>query len=856
MSAVTSIHTRSLLTVTTAALAVGLLTAGCGPKDDDEPPVIDTGVADMGGEADAMADAMADAAPDTMGETGDTGVIDSGDTSDTADGGDTGPAIEPLPPLSCEAEPMAQSVDEPAEIDVLEWVVAGATDRVSEALSDGDFEVPNAGEKKFGTEWEQVFPEEDGKIPTDRAFSNAFAATYVQVDADKVIFAKADNVSRIFVNGRRIPGDVYGHGDKRVAIPLEKGANSLAILFRARSKPKVEFFETSDHLFYNLEDITAPDLRVGHQNDLPVGVPIVNLGDNPMLDVQAKVVGDEHFEATTVDYASLPANATTQVGWDLKPKKAWSTPGETITVTLRLETCTWAPAYEQEIELKTVAADEKFKRTFRSPVDKSVQYYGVVPPENYTMGKKYGMVLSLHGASVEARGQAGSYSKKEWAYIIAPTNRRRFGFDWEEWGRLNGMNALNDAMDHFTTDPTKVHVTGHSMGGHGTWHFGVMHPGRFATVGPSAGWQSFYTYGGAQRPQGAVGRARAHSSTKDYMSNLADRGGYIIHGTADRNVPISEGKNMRDMLKMYTMDVKWHAEEGAKHWWNGDRAEGTDCVDWPPLFTFMKNHTLDPHALDFEFTSPGPWASDEHSYVTVRSSTTPMKDYTLTSEKTGMKTVELTTDNVRSMVLDGQALADKGVETVNVDGQMKSVSSGPIEIGPTDGKTTGMNGTLNKAFHAPFCFVYPRSEPVYRRYATYLSTTWQLRGNGHNCAIPLGRVDQEVRQNRNLIYLGVDFDEIPNSGERAFGWDEKSVSVGPNTYQGAAGVIAFPDGDGDRMAAAMVAADGQEDLLFGFQPFSSRSGMPDYLIFSSQGGQALGFFDNEWKYDSSLGAAR
>jgi hypothetical protein len=49
------------------------------------------------------------------------------------------------------------------------------------------------------------------------------------------------------------------------------------------------------------------------------------------------------------------------------------------------------------------------------------------------------LVLSLHGAGVQGIGQAQAYSPKDWAYLIAPTNRRPFGFDWEEWGRRNGL---------------------------------------------------------------------------------------------------------------------------------------------------------------------------------------------------------------------------------------------------------------------------------------------------------------------------------------------------------------------------------------------------------------------------------
>ena len=125
------------------------------------------------------------------------------------------------------------------------------------------------------------------------------------------------------------------------------------------------------------------------------------------------------------------------------------------------------------------------------------------------------------------------------------------------------------------------------MGGHGTWHVGASTPGRFAVLGPSAGWESFYSYGGSPRPQGPFARSRAHSDTLNYLSNIADRGVYIVHGDADDNVPIREGRNMFMAASQHTNDIEMHEEPGAGHWWNGDAGPGVDCVDWPPMFQFM-----------------------------------------------------------------------------------------------------------------------------------------------------------------------------------------------------------------------------------------------------------------------------
>ena len=113
--------------------------------------------------------------------------------------------------------------------------------------------------------------------------------------------------------------------------------------------------------------------------------------------------------------------------------------------------------------------------------------------------KKPGLVLTLHGAAVEAIGQAEAYAPKPGLHIVAPTNRRPYGFDWEDWGRLDALEVLDLAQRTLQTDPRRTYLTGHSMGGHGTWHLGVTFPDRFAAIAPSAGWISMMSYAGVRK---------------------------------------------------------------------------------------------------------------------------------------------------------------------------------------------------------------------------------------------------------------------------------------------------------------------------------------------------------------------
>ena len=229
----------------------------------------------------------------------------------------------------------------------------------------------------------------------------------------------------------------------------------------------------------------------------------------------------------------------------------------------------------------------------------------------------------------------------------------------------------------------------------------------------------------------------------------------------------------------------------------------------------------------------------------LESAVTPYEDLALHSTFEG-DTVTLTTENVRSMELDGAALAAKGIATVVVDGASMPVEDGPMRVGPEGGKRTGQQGPFNEALSRPFCFVYPDDGPeTYRRYASYLSSVWAVRGNGLACALPRGRFTDAVRVDYQPVYLGVRPSDVP------FDWSD-GVTVDAHRWDDAAVAFVYPEGDG--VAAYVATTPGNEELLFAIMPFSSGSALPDYLVWNDGGGVAAGFFDAEWRFDADLGA--
>lgn len=783
----------------------------------------------------------------------DVAVVDASDVA-VVDARSDAPVDAPVDAPRTGPGPLAPQ-RAPQPLAVTRWITAtlasGADDEVLPELESDTFRLPDLTGQAYGLFWDEQAPGAMGELPAAPPGGVLYASAEVAVPDGAHVFARADVMLGVYANGAVQPGDIYASGKVRVPVVTRAGAN--VVTFRAlgfRGTPRAELFATDDEVYLNTDDLTAPDLPVGDTREQYVGVATLNLTDAPALGVTARVEASDAWEGTALELPSLPAGSVTQVPFRLVPRRAFTMAGERVTVGLRIESPSLQYSYRREVTLTVVAADATHRRTFRSPMDLSAQYMGVVPPRGGDAdggAATKGLVLTLHGASVEAIGQAQAYSAKPDAYIVAATNRRPYGFDWEEYGRRDAIEVLDHATSIYPIDPTRVYLTGHSMGGHGSWHVGVHFPGRFATVGPSAGWGSFYSYTGRAVPRGAFARSQAASDTLPYLSNLARRGVYVIHGSRDTNVPVREGRNMSAAARTHTMDVVYHEQPGADHWWDGDASPGADCVDWPALFAFMGTHRLDPTETDFRFTSPGVWVNPRHSFVTLRSAADPLQDLSVTSSRAG-DTVTVTTVNVRSMELAGAALRARGVARVVVDGTARDVTDAEIAVGPREGKRPGVNGPLNESLQRPFCFVYADDGPAtYRRYASYLVSVWSVNGNGHGCAVPQSAVTDALRRERNLVYLGLAATALRVPAGVPFTWSDTGVSLGARRFDDAALVFVFPDG-ADHLGAAFVTARGQERLLYRIQPFASGFAVPDYMVWSRMGAQAAGFFTPDWRY--------
>ncbi|RUL89731.1 family 16 glycoside hydrolase [Tautonia sociabilis] len=122
--------------------------------------------------------------------------------------------------------------------------------------------------------------------------------------------------------------------------------------------------------------------------------------------------------------------------------------------------------------------------------------YSVFVPEGYDGQTRFPVVLFLHGSG--ERGDDGILpSQVGLGPIIAadpsahpylavfPQARETWSADSQDARRA--LAALDEVMADYAVDPTRVVLTGLSMGGMGTWSIGSAHPERFSALVPICG---------------------------------------------------------------------------------------------------------------------------------------------------------------------------------------------------------------------------------------------------------------------------------------------------------------------------------------------------------------------------------
>lgn len=762
------------------------------------------------------------------------------------------------------------------------------TDQLAYRLYNNTLATPAAGiasgmDDGKGTEqqWQPVDTDSLKRF-RGRMFGSGYLYLTYTSDKEKTALLHITGCAGIFFNGVPHAGDPYASGWLYIPVKLKKGLNEIYARMSGRLSARIIFTQTPVQL--NTEDPTLPFIVQGADNRALQGaVVVINTTSKDLegLQIKASVAGKE----AVTNLPRIPRMSTRKIAFTFNGEGVTGTGDNNCELTL---TSNGKSISTKKISISSVDATGKYSGTFTSAIDGSLQYYAVTPQVPAAKGPS-ALFLSVHGAGVEAIGQARAYNQKDWGNLVAATNRRPRGFNWEDWGRLDALEVLHIAKEKFKPDPQHIYLTGHSMGGHGTWFLGATYPDQWAGIAPCSGYPTLKEYGsadgaipvaGANETEQMLLRASNQSDVVKLAGNYKSFGIYILHGDSDRVVPVKYARQMRGVLGAFHADMSYYEYPGGEHWF------GNQSVDWPPLFQFLKWHSrpLDSAVNEIDFTTSSPGISATYRWASILQQLHPLQySHIVLKRQKAKKSISGTTANVRvlqlalnewpagttiSILLDSGAAMPYTIKT-GQDSVCFQKENDQWHIAQKPGlsaKGPVRYGTFKDPFNNRMIFVYgTKGNAAENEWsinkARYDAETWYYRGNGAMDIMADVEYNRQKYPGRNVIIYG---NAATNSAYNLLlagcpiRIDRNTVTAGSHSYTGdnLGAYFVWPMKDEPNTSVGVIAGTGIKGMMAANanQYFAGASGFPDFLVFGldmlKQGAAGIrmtGFFDNDWK---------
>lgn len=170
--------------------------------------------------------------------------------------------------------------------------------------------------------------------------------------------------------------------------------------------------------------------------------------------------------------------------------------------------------------------------TFTNSQNETLQYR-LLKPMDYDAGKKYPLVVCLHGGAGWGTDNMKQFDGSLAAQMLSefPMREKHPAFVFvpqlppmKGWGGISRypttdslvFDAIANLEQEFSIDEKRRYVIGSSLGGYGTWHFISTRPDMFAAAIPISG-----------------------EGNPQYAQSIVDIPVWAFHGLTDRNVPVS-----------------------------------------------------------------------------------------------------------------------------------------------------------------------------------------------------------------------------------------------------------------------------------------------------------------------------
>ena len=355
-------------------------------------------------------------------------------------------------------------------------------------------------------------------------------------DKDALLVNLLKGVNRLLVKVARIAG---GWGvSVKIVMPVER---------------KI-FVKTERHNSCPPDgNMFVPEIREGETVPVWGYVTVVNMSAQTLPFVSVRVIENEWFAETSEQIGELASGESSQLPFLIVPKRPFK-PDEKPHLHLVIR----AAGGQQEFDLSVTVrrGEEPFFTTHRSRIDGSVQPMTLLVPPDYNPHRSYPLIVALHGSKGCLIGHA--FSVKSDFIIVAPHGRGQTGY--RDFGEIDIFEAIDEVKGRYQVDSERIYLTGHSMGGGGTFRLATRYPNLWAAVAPMAS--------GGARPL-------------DWLKNLLHLPTLFYHGSEDEVVPVQMARQAADYIRQLGYNFRYEEVQGKPHWWG---------VDFPEMFVFFSQH--------------------------------------------------------------------------------------------------------------------------------------------------------------------------------------------------------------------------------------------------------------------------
>ena len=189
------------------------------------------------------------------------------------------------------------------------------------------------------------------------------------------------------------------------------------------------------------------------------------------------------------------------------------------------------------------------RKAYQSKVDNTLQPYRLFVPSTYDGSKTYPLIIALHGMGGDENSYFDQYLQGAFkveaenrGYIVACPKGREPASMYIGPAEKDVMDVIAEVRRDYKVDAERIYMTGHSMGGYGTWSVAMNHPEVFAALAPVAG-------GG--NPAG--------------MAKIAHVPQFVVHGDNDKTVAVERSRVMVEAAKKLGVEVKYLEIAGGDH---------------------------------------------------------------------------------------------------------------------------------------------------------------------------------------------------------------------------------------------------------------------------------------------------